>query len=60
MNNVPQKLSGYLSNKHYLHATELVTKTVAMLESDLKGVEALSELRLEMLNHKEVSSLIKV
>ena len=54
MNNVPQKLLNHLGNKHYLHATELVTKTVAMLEGDLKGVEALGELRLEMLNHKEV------
>ncbi|XP_033633233.1 exocyst complex component 4-like isoform X3 [Asterias rubens] len=51
--NVPQKLDGYLKSKHYLHATELITKTVAQLESDLSGVEALSELKMEMSSRKE-------
>ncbi|XP_022086586.1 exocyst complex component 4-like isoform X2 [Acanthaster planci] len=50
---VPQQLDGYLKSKHYLHATELITKTVAQLESDLKGVEALSELKMEMSTRKE-------
>ncbi|XP_038070549.1 exocyst complex component 4-like isoform X2 [Patiria miniata] len=51
--NVPQQLDIYLKSKHYLHATELITKTVAHLESDLKGVEALSELKMEMFTRKE-------
>ena len=54
MKNVPQKLDEYLKSKHYLHATELITKTVAQLESDLNGVEALSELKMEMSSRKEV------
>eukprot|EP00057_Strongylocentrotus_purpuratus_P006645 XP_011661119.1 PREDICTED: uncharacterized protein LOC105436824 [Strongylocentrotus purpuratus] len=45
---VSARLATFLANKHYLHATELVTKTMGQLDGDLKGVEALSETRIEM------------
>lgn len=51
----PQKMNHYVSEKRYLHATELLTKTVAHLDGDLKGVEALTEIGLEMKSRKEVS-----
>ncbi|KAJ8025994.1 Exocyst complex component 4 [Holothuria leucospilota] len=49
----PQKMNQYIAEKRYLHATELLTKTVAHLEGDLKGVEALTEIGLEMKSRKE-------
>ncbi|XP_071827721.1 exocyst complex component 4-like [Apostichopus japonicus] len=49
----PQKMNHYVSEKRYLHATELLTKTVAHLDGDLKGVEALTEIGLEMKSRKE-------
>lgn len=48
-------MNHYVSEKRYLHATELLTKTVAHLDGDLKGVEALTEIGLEMKSRKEVS-----
>ncbi|XP_033126512.1 exocyst complex component 4-like isoform X2 [Anneissia japonica] len=51
--NAPQKLDSFISRKYYLHATELVTETVASLEGELAGVEALRDLRIEMQDKKE-------
>lgn len=50
---VSTRLSTFLTNKHYLHATELLTKTMGQLDGDLKGVEALSETRIEMFAKKD-------
>ncbi|XP_041477788.1 exocyst complex component 4-like isoform X1 [Lytechinus variegatus] len=50
---VSTRLATFLANKHYLHATELLTKTMGQLDGDLKGVEALSETRIEMFARKD-------
>ncbi|XP_060578510.1 exocyst complex component 4-like [Ruditapes philippinarum] len=50
---VPDKLDNFLAKKHYLHATDLIVSAVAKLESNLSGVEALRDLKVEILARKE-------
>lgn len=50
---VPDKLDSFLAKKHYLHATDLIVSAVAKLESNLSGVEALRDLKVEILSRKE-------
>lgn len=50
---VPDKLDNYLAKKHYLHATDLIVSAVAKLESNLSGVEALRDLKIELITRKD-------
>nr|XP_022341498.1 exocyst complex component 4-like isoform X4 [Crassostrea virginica] len=50
---VPTKLDNLLLKKHYLHGTELVVNAVAKLENQLAGVEALRDLKAELITRKE-------
>ncbi|XP_056004915.1 exocyst complex component 4-like isoform X10 [Ostrea edulis] len=50
---VPTKLDNLLLKKHYLHGTELVVNAVAKLENQLVGVEALRDLKAELITRKE-------
>ncbi|XP_070541139.1 exocyst complex component 4-like isoform X2 [Ptychodera flava] len=43
-----QKLEEYMSKKHYLHATELLTLAVETLEDSLSDVDALRELKADL------------
>lgn len=54
INDVPNQLSGYLSRKHYLHATELLVQAVSLGKDTLEGVESLKELSQELEQKKEV------
>lgn len=54
VNDVPNQLSGYLSRKHYLHATELLVQAVSLGKDTLDGVESLKELSQELEQKKEV------
>lgn len=45
---VPERVEKYKQKRHYLHATELLVSSVASLESDLKDVEALKDVRNEL------------
>lgn len=56
VNDVPNQLSGYLSRKHYLHATELLVQAVSLGRDTLEGVESLKELSQELEQKKEVFS----
>ncbi|GAB1604300.1 exocyst complex component 4-like [Argonauta hians] len=51
---VPQKLEGYMAKKHYLHATELVVSAVARVEGSLSGVNALRDLKVDLISRKEL------
>ncbi|XP_077991947.1 exocyst complex component 4-like isoform X2 [Glandiceps talaboti] len=46
------KLEEYMRKKHYLHATELLTSTVATLEGSLSDVDALRDLKTDLLQKK--------
>uniref|UniRef100_H2XRU0 Exocyst complex component Sec8 n=1 Tax=Ciona intestinalis TaxID=7719 RepID=H2XRU0_CIOIN len=48
----PQKIEFYLSKKHYLHATELLIQTLSALEKELVPVEALNDVRNELISKK--------
>ncbi|KAH9499232.1 Exocyst complex component 4 [Bulinus truncatus] len=51
---VQDKMNTYIANKHYLHATNNnSTSFIAMLEGPLSGVDALRELRFDLINIKE-------
>ncbi|KAK3603022.1 hypothetical protein CHS0354_037770 [Potamilus streckersoni] len=50
---VPEKLNSFLASKHYLHATDLVVNAVSKLEGNLAGVEALKDLKAEIIFRKE-------
>lgn len=50
---VPEKLEGYMNKKHYLHATQLLVSSVSLLEGTLEGVDALKEVKLELITKKE-------
>ncbi|ELT88409.1 hypothetical protein CAPTEDRAFT_172210 [Capitella teleta] len=45
---VNNKLQMYIEKKQYLHATDLLVKSTAVLEGDLASVEALKEVRGEL------------
>uniref|UniRef100_H2ZD48 Exocyst complex component Sec8 n=1 Tax=Ciona savignyi TaxID=51511 RepID=H2ZD48_CIOSA len=48
----PQKIEAYLAKKHYLHATELLIQTLSALEGELVPVEALNDVRNELISKK--------
>nr|CAB3243990.1 exocyst complex component 4-like [Phallusia mammillata] len=48
----PQKIEGFLGKKFYLHATELLTQTLTSLDGELMQVEALHDIRNELLGKK--------
>lgn len=50
---VPDKMDDYIVKKFYLHATDLIVQAVAKLEGPLAGVDALRDLRAELLGRKE-------
>lgn len=50
---VPVKLDNYLASKHYLHATDLIVNAVAKLEKPLAGIDALRDLKAELISRNE-------
>ena len=48
------QLGTYTEQKHYLHATTLLSASVAQLEGDLLEVDALRDVRMELTAKKEV------
>lgn len=50
---VPEKLEGYMAKKHYLHATDLIVTAVARVEGTLSGVDALRDLKADLVARKE-------
>ncbi|XP_076466754.1 exocyst complex component 4-like isoform X3 [Babylonia areolata] len=50
---VPDKMDAYIAKKYYKHATDLIVQAVAKLEGPLAGVEALRDLRSELMGRKE-------
>ncbi|KAL8567914.1 hypothetical protein ACOMHN_059036 [Nucella lapillus] len=50
---VPDKMDAYIAKKYYLHATDLIVQAVAKLEGPMAGVEALRDLRTELMGRKE-------
>lgn len=53
MNEVPNKLTTFLTNKHYLHATQLLVKAVHLGNGSLQGVEGIRELSVELDEKKQ-------
>jgi hypothetical protein len=52
---VPAKLDEYKKGKYYLHAAQLIDKSVTELfDDDLLEIQALSDLRRELVEHKNV------
>ncbi|XP_025095022.1 exocyst complex component 4-like isoform X4 [Pomacea canaliculata] len=50
---VPDKMDNFIAKKHYLHATDLIVQAVAKLEGPLAGVDALRDLKVELISRKE-------
>ncbi|BFZ01690.1 hypothetical protein BsWGS_04730 [Bradybaena similaris] len=50
---VQDKMNTYIANKHYLHATDTIVQAVAMLEGPLNGVDALREVKSDLISFKE-------
>lgn len=50
---VPEKLEGFMAKKHYLHATDLIVTAVAKVEGSLSGVDALRDLKADLIARKE-------
>ena len=51
---VTHQLGTHIEHKHYLHATELLSSSVAQLEGDLLEVDAMRDVRMELTAKKEV------
>jgi exocyst complex component 4 len=52
---VPAKVTGHISKKHYLHATQLLVKSLSMAGGSLKDVGALADVFAELRNKSKVS-----
>lgn len=50
---VPDRVSAFISDKHYLHATRLILSSLKTLDSEVKSVEALTEVKNGLLAKKE-------
>lgn len=50
---VPQHVAHYIHKKHYLHATQLLMNSLNQLEASLSSVEALKEVKAELISKKE-------
>ncbi|CAH1783447.1 unnamed protein product [Owenia fusiformis] len=50
---VPEKLNTHMNKKHYLHATDLLVSAVSLVEGNLSEVEALRDLKFELITKKE-------
>lgn len=44
---VPSQVISYLNKKHYLHATKTLVSAIKLSETQLKGVEGLSDLKID-------------
>lgn len=58
MNEVPNKLSGFLTKKHYLHATELLVNALSLGKGNLENVQGIHELSSELEQKKQVSNFV--
>lgn len=54
MTEVPNKLSGYFSRKHYLNATQLLVNAVSLGKGNLENVQGIHELSAELDQRKQV------
>ena len=50
---VPEEITNYMNRKHYLHATRLLVKSGTSLDSGLKKVDALSDVKHDLMGKKE-------
>jgi exocyst complex component 4 len=50
---MPQDVSNFINKKHYLHATKLLTSSLSQLDGSLIDVEALKEVKSELISKKE-------
>ncbi|CAG5127523.1 unnamed protein product, partial [Candidula unifasciata] len=50
---VQDKMNTYIANKHYLHATDTIVQAVAVLEGPLNGIDALREVKSDLISFKE-------
>lgn len=50
---VPHDVRNFVNKKHYRHATKLLTGSITVLEGDLRSVDALSEVKSELIAKKE-------
>ena len=53
MMTVPQSVDQYIERKHYLHATRLIVNSLKQLDTDLVNVDALKEVKAELVDKKE-------
>ncbi|ESO90976.1 hypothetical protein LOTGIDRAFT_122393, partial [Lottia gigantea] len=53
MREIPDKMDTFVASKHYLHATDIIVGAVAKLEGPLSDVEALRDLKVELVSRKE-------
>jgi hypothetical protein len=52
---VPAKVTAHISKKHYLHATQLLVKSLSMAGGSLKDVGALADVFAELRNKSKVA-----
>lgn len=57
---MPSELANYLTNRHYLHATQLLVSALKLGGTSLEDVEALRELRSELDTKKQVCIYSKI
>ncbi|XP_059476741.1 exocyst complex component 4 [Neocloeon triangulifer] len=56
---VPSKITGHISKKHYLHATQLLVKSLTMASGSLKDIGALTDVFAELRNKsKQLNSVL--
>ncbi|XP_054164073.1 exocyst complex component 4-like [Oppia nitens] len=53
MMTVPQNVDQYIQRKHYLHATRLVVNSLKQMDTDLVDVDALKEVKSDLIDKKE-------
>ncbi|KAI1287367.1 Exocyst complex component 4 [Halotydeus destructor] len=53
MTRTPSEVKSFVSQKHYLHATTLLVKSIDSLDGELKPIDALNEIKNELLSKKE-------
>ncbi|CAG2168941.1 unnamed protein product, partial [Oppiella nova] len=53
MTTVPHSVDQYIQRKHYLHATRLLVQSLKQLDTDLVSVDALKEVKSDLVDKKD-------
>lgn len=51
---VPEEVTNFINKKHYLHATRLIRTSLSQFDGNLKNIDALKDVKSDLINKKEV------